>query len=222
FVLGAASPTHPIDPAAYQIGWKTSPTFLNGRDYAGIPLPLGPEWGGPLFFSHYSFLGLDPRGLADRDADYWEQNRNQTRINHAHCQTNPGGFAGYGPAWGLTACDCAEGYDAFSPTNDRGTIAPTAALSAMPYAPELSLAALRHYWADYGGRLWGPFGFYDAFNEATDWIASSNLAIDQGPIVVMIENHRSGLLWRLFMSVPELADGLARLGFTRTTPIAQV
>lgn len=215
FVLGAASPDHPIDAAAYAQGWKTSPTFLNGRDFHGIRLPLGPDGGGPLFFSHYSFLGLDPRGLRDKDADYWEQNCAQTRINQAHCLANPGGFRGYGPAWGLTACDCEGGYDAFSPTNDRGTIAPTAALSAMPYAPGPALAALRHYWEDYGGRLWGPYGFYDAFNESTGWIADSNLAIDQGPIVAMIENYRSGLLWRLFMSAPEIGRGLARLGFER-------
>lgn len=211
FVLGAASPSHPLDPAAYQIGWKDSPTFLNGRSFYDITLPLGPDLGGPLFFSHYSFLGLDPRGLSDASADYWQQNRAQTLINHAHCQANPHGFRGYGPAWGLSACDCEAGYDAFSPSNDRGTIAITAALSAMPYAPNLALAALRHYAGD--PRLWGPLGFYDAFNPDTGWVASTHLAIDQGPIVVMIENYRSGLLWRLFMSAPEVQAGLHRLGF---------
>lgn len=213
FVLGAASPTHPLHPDAYRLGWKNSPTFLNGRDYYGIRLPLGPDLGGPLFFSQYSFLGLDPRGLSDDSADYWAQNRAQTLINHAHCQANPHGFRGYGPAWGLSACDCEGGYDAFSPANDRGTIAVTAALSAMPYAPDLALPALRHYAGD--ARLWGPYGFYDAFNPDTGWVAGSNLAIDQGPIVAMIENHRSGLLWRLFMAAPEIGVGLARLGFTR-------
>lgn len=211
FVLGAASPSHPLDPAAYQIGWKDSPTFLNGRRFYDITLPLGPDLGGPLFFSHYSFLGLDPRGLSDASADYWQQNLAQTRINHAHCQANPHGFRGYGPAWGLSACDCEAGYDAFSPSNDRGTIAITAALSAMPYVPDLALAALRHYAGD--PRLWGALGFYDAFNPDTGWVASTHLAIDQGPIIVMIENHRSGLLWRLFMSAPEVQAGLRRLGF---------
>ncbi|MTH35314.1 beta-glucosidase [Paracoccus limosus] len=213
FVLGAGAPRHPLPPDAYRIGWKNSPTFPNGRSYYGITLPLGPDLGGPLFFSHYSFLGLDPRGLTDASADYWMQNRAQTLINHAHCQANPHGFRGYGPAWGLSACDCEAGYDAFSPANDRGTIAITAALSAMPYAPDLALAALRHYAAD--TRLWGPLGFYDAFNPDTGWVAQSHLAIDQGPIVVMIENYRSGLLWRLFMSAPEVRAGLDRLGFHR-------
>jgi len=217
FVLAASSPTHPIDVAAYQIGWKTSKTFYNGKTFHGVRLPLGPDFGGPLFFSQYSFMGLDPRGLSDSSADYWEQNVNQTLINHAHCVVNPGKFRGYGPAWGLTACDKLGGYDAFSPTNDNGTIAPTAALSAMPYTPDLSMAALRHYWSGYGGRLWGRFGFCDAFNETADWVAQSYLAIDQGPIVAMIENYRSGLLWRLFMSAPEVGEGLARLGFARAT-----
>ncbi|MCE6950613.1 DUF3131 domain-containing protein [Cereibacter sphaeroides] len=218
FVLGAASPTHPIDPRAYHEGWKDSPTFRNGRTRHGIRLPLGPEMGGPLFFAHYSFLGLDPRGLEEDGVDYWEQNRAHVRINRAHCLENPGGFAGYGPAWGLTACDGDQGYAAFSPTNDRGVIAPTAALSSMPYTPAESMAALRHYAGHRGGALWGRFGFVDAFNDTAGWIAGSHLAIDQGPIVAMIENHRSGLLWTLFMSAPEVQAGLDRLGFRRTSP----
>lgn len=213
FVLAAASPTHPIPVAAYETGWKTSRTFENGRSFYGHRLPLGPDLGGPLFFTHYSFLGLDPRGLRDRHAEYWVQNRNHTLINHAYCLANPQGFRGYGTAWGLTACDGDQGYDAFSPTNDKGVIAPTAALAAMPYAPELSLPAMRHYYEDLGADLWGPYGFRDGFNQTSDWVAPGYLAIDQGPIVVMIENYRSGLLWRLFMSAPEIAVGLRRLGF---------
>lgn len=215
FVLGQASPSHPIDPAAYQGGWKASQTFVNGTSYEGITLPLGPDWGGPLFFSHYSFLGLDPRGLVEAGVDYGVQNRAHAQIHHAYAQRNPKGFTGYGPAWGLTACDGDKGYNAFSPTNDRGVIAPTAALSSMPYVPRESLAALRHYHEALGARLWGDWGFHDAFNESADWVAESHLAIDQGPIVVMIENARSGLLWRLFMSAPEIAPALARLGFAR-------
>lgn len=215
FVLALASPTHPIDPAAYEIGWKTSRTYRNGREFYGIRLPLGPDFGGPLFFTHYSFMGLDPRGLTDRDVDYFEQNRAHALIHHAYAQDNPKGFAGYGPAWGLTACDCEGGYDAFSPTNDRGVIAPTAAIASLPYTPEQSMAALRHYHEDLGSRLWGPHGFRDAFNATTGWVSTSNLAIDQGPIVVMVENARSGLLWRLFMSCPEIAPALAKMGLTR-------
>jgi len=214
YVMAAASPTHPISPAVYHNGWTDSPTFHNGRIYYDIELPLGPPHGGPLFFSHYSFLGLDPRGLRDRYADYWAQNLAHTRINRAHCIANPHGFDGYGPnCWGLTACDGDAGYGAFSPDNDRGVIAPTAALSAMPYTPEESMAALRHFYEDLGGEIWGRHGFVDAFNRTQRWVAGSNLAIDQGPIVVMIENQRSGLLWDLFMNCEEVRAGLRRLGF---------
>jgi len=216
YVLAAASPTHPIAPQVYHRGWTDSPVFRNGKTYDGATLPLGPDQGGPLFFAHYSFLGLDPRGLSDAYADYWAQNRAHVSINHAHCVANPHDFAGYGPrCWGLTACDGDKGYGAFSPTNDRGVIAPTAALASMPYAPVESLAALRHFHDDMSDRLWRDFGFADSFNETTQWAADGHLAIDQGPIVVMIENHRSALLWRLFMSCPEVSAGLARLGFER-------
>ena len=212
FVLGAGSPSHPIDPAAYHIGWKQSPGFVNGRSYHHIRLPLGPAFGGPLFFAHYSFLGLDPRGLHEGGIDYFAQNRAHTRINHAYCCANPGNFAGYGPFWGLTACDAPKGYNAFSPANDQGVIAPTAALSSLPYLPGASLAAARAMAAR--GDLWGPYGFFDAFDTGRDWVAQSHLAIDQGPIVGMIENARTGLLWRLFMAAPEVQAGLAKLGFS--------
>ena len=215
FVLGAASPTHRIDARAYQQGWKNAPSFRNGHVYHRVRLPLGPELGGPLFFAHYSFLGLDPRGLAEGGVDYWAQNRAHVRINRAHCIANPGGFAGYGAAWGLTSSDGPKGYEAFSPTNDRSVIAPTAALASMPYLPEASLAALRHFDGYEGGALWGRYGLFDAFSAEDKWIAASHLAINQGPIVAMIENYRSGLLWRLFMSAPEVQAGLSGLGFTR-------
>lgn len=215
FVLGAGSPTHPIDVRAYSEGWKNSPTFCNGHVYHRIRLPLGPELGGPLFFAHYSFMGLDPRGLTEGGVDYFAQNRAQVRINRAHCIANPGRFAGYGAAaWGLTSSDGPHGYEAFAPAHDKGVIAPTAALASMPYAPRASLAALRHFDAYRGGALWGQFGFRDAFSAQDDWIAASHLAINQGPIVAMIENWRSGLLWRLFMAAPEVRNGLGRLGFT--------
>ncbi len=213
FVLGAGSPTHPIDPRAYHEGWKQSPTFRNGRCLHRIRLPLGPEGGGPLFFAHYSFLGLDPRGLVEDGIDYYEQNRAHVRLNRAHCLHNPNNFRGYGPAWGLTACDGDAGYEAFSPTHDRGVIAPTAALASMPYLPGAALAAARHYARHRGGGLWGCCGFRDAFDDTTGWVADSHLAIDQGPIVVMIENFRSGLPWRLFMAAPEVRAGLRALGF---------
>lgn len=215
YVLAAGAPRHPIDAGPYHQGWASGPEFLNGRPWQGITLPLGPEGGGPLFFTHYSFMGLDPRGLVDRYADYWAQNRDHVLLNHAHCVRNPNGWAGYGPAcWGLTASDDPDGYVAHSPTDDRGVISPTAALGSFPYAPELAMAALRHFHEERGDALWGEYGFRDAFCPARDWVAQSWLAIDQGPIVVMIENWRSGLLWRLFMSCPEVRAGLTRLGFT--------
>ncbi|HTE24435.1 glucoamylase family protein [Flavitalea sp.] len=214
YVLAAAGERYPVSAAAYHRGWAQSSFFKNGKEFYGIKLPLGFDYGGPLFFSHYSFLGLDPRGLKDQYADYWEQNRNHTLINREHCVRNPKGFKGYGPdCWGLTACDTYDGYNAHSPDNDFGTIAPTAALSAFPYTPEYSMQALRHFYNDLGDKIWSEYGFVDAFNETKNWYADSHLAIDQGPIIVMIENHRSGLLWKLFMGIPEIQKGLKKLGF---------
>ena len=214
YVLAASSPTYPVSATAYHEGWAKGRQFTNGKSYYGITLPLGPDFGGPLFFSHYSFLGLDPRGLKDRYADYWEQNRRHTLINYEHCLRNPHHYAGYGPdCWGLTSSDGDRGYFAHAPDQDQGVIAPTAALSSMPYTPEESMRALRHFYYDLGSKIWGEYGFADAFNESTGWVATDKLAIDQGPIIVMIENYRTGLLWRLFMSCPEIREGLRILGF---------
>jgi hypothetical protein len=214
YVLAASADRYPVSPAVYHNGWAQSNFFKNGKEFYGIPLPLGFDYGGPLFFSHYSFVGLDPRGLKDRYADYWMQNRHHTLINREHCVRNPNQFKGYGPAcWGLTASDTYNGYDAHSPTNDKGTITPTAALSAFPYTPEFSMQALRHFYENLGDKIWSEYGFVDAFNESQNWYASSHLAIDQGPIIVMIENYRSGLIWNLFMSCPEVQNGLKKLGF---------
>jgi hypothetical protein len=216
YILAASSPNekYSVSPAVYHRGWAESIFFKNGKEFYGIKLPLGFDYGGPLFFSQYSFLGLDPRGLKDRYADYWEQNRNHTLINREHAIRNPNKFKGYGEhCWGLTASDTYTGYAAHSPTEDLGTISPTAALSAFPYTPEYSMKALRHFYEKLGDKIWSEYGFVDAFNETKNWTASSHLAIDQGPIIVMIENYRSGLLWKLFMSCPEIQNGLKRLGF---------
>ena len=216
YILAASSPNekYQVPAAVYHRGWAQSDFFKNGKEFYGFKLPLGFDYGGPLFFSQYSFLGLDPRQLKDRYADYWEQNRNHTLINHAYCLDNPKKFKGYGEnCWGLTACDTYNGYNAYSPTNDGGTIAPTAALSAFPYAPEYSMKALKHFYYDLGDKIWSEYGFVDAFNETKNWYAGSHLAIDQGPIVAMIENYRSGLLWKLFMSCPEIKLGLKKLNF---------
>jgi len=214
YVLAAASPRHAIAPEIYQAGFCAGADYRNGSSFHGIALPLGPRLGGPLFFAHYSFCGLDPHGLIDAHADYWEQNVAHTRINLAHCIANPGGFAGYSAeCWGLTASDDPSGYEAHAPGNDNGTISPTAALSSFPYAPREAMTALRHFLAAYGDKIWGRYGFTDAFNPTRGWYADTFLAIDQGPIIVMIENFRSGLLWKLFMAVPEVRLGLSRLGF---------
>ncbi len=214
YILGASSPTYPITADVYHRCWAQSDHFRNGREYYGMKLPLGFDYGGPLFFSQFSFVGLDPHGLQDRYADYWTQNQTHTLINYEYCVENPKHFPGYGEnSWGLTASDTWNGYNAFSPTNDEGTISPTAALSAFPYAPEYSMKALKHFYYDLGDSLFGKYGFKDAFNESRNWYAQSYLAIDQGPIVCMIENYRSGLLWKLFMSCPEIHEGLRKLDF---------
>lgn len=213
-VMAASSPTHGIDDTVYSESWAKGADFANGADYSGVTLPLGPEAGGPLFFSHYSFLGLNPKLLKDAYADYWEQNKAHALINRQHCFDNPHGFKGYGAdCWGLTACDSPDVYGAHSLTNDKGVIAPTAALSSFPYTPIYSMQALRHFYEDLGDKIWGKYGFVDSFCEEQGWYAKSHLAIDQGPIVAMIENHRSGLLWDLFMSCPEIKLGLDKLGF---------
>jgi len=213
YVLAASAERYPVTADVYHRGWAQSNFFKNGKSFYNYELPLGFDYGGPLFFSHYSFLGLDPRGLKDQYADYWQQNKNHTLINRAHCVANPKKFKGYGEnCWGLTASDTYDGYNAYSPTNDEGTITPTAALSAFPYTPEYSMKALKHFYNDLGDKLWSEYGFIDAFNETKNWYAQSHLAIDQGPIIVMIENYRSGLLWNLFMSCDEIKGGLKKLG----------
>jgi hypothetical protein len=215
YILAESGTRFPVNTNVYYGGWAQSDFFKNGKSFYGHKLALGSDYGGPLFFSQYSFLGLDPKGLKDQYADYWEQNTNHTLINRAYCIDNPKKFKGYGEnCWGLTASDNYEGYNAHSPTNDLGVITPTAALSAFPYTPKYSMEALRHFYYDLGDKIWGEYGFVDAFSESHNWYAKSYLAIDEGPIIVMIENHRSGLMWKLFMSCPEVQHGLNKLNFT--------
>ena len=217
YVLAAGSNRYAIDPIVYHNGFASGRGFLNGKSYHGIELPLGPPYSGPLFFAHYSFMGLDPRGLKDRYADYWRQNVAHTRIHQAYCAANPGRHAGYSEnCWGLTASDDPDGYDPHAPDRDNGTISPTAAVASLPYAPTEVLRALRHFLTRHGDKVWNRFGFVDAFNEDRGWFADTYLAIDQGPIVVMLENHRSQLLWKLFTRAPEVRRGLQRLGFERS------
>jgi hypothetical protein len=208
----------------YSSGWASKGGILSGNSQYGFPLLVkhaGSEtFGGPLFWAHYSYLGLDPRKLSDEYVNYWDVNRNHSRINYQYCVENPMNFAGYGPdCWGLTASytrnpDGTIGYAAHKPGNDKGIISPTAAISSIPYTPDVSLRALRYFYRNRDFLL-GPAGFYDAFSPGPGkWVAEAYLAIDQGPEIVMIENYRTGLLWELFMQNPEVLQGLQKLGFT--------
>ncbi|MFD2919067.1 glucoamylase family protein [Terrimonas rubra] len=215
YVLAAASPTHGIPKIVYDNGWARNGNMRNGNTYYNYILPVGPNLGGPLFLSHYSFLGIKPIGLTDAYANYETYVKNHTLINYEYSRANPKNFLGYSDSiWGLTASDIPNGYTASSPTNDVGVIAPTAALSAFPYTPEKSMAALHFYYYVLGDKLWKEYGFIDAFSLQQSWFASSYLAIDQGPIILMIENYRTGLLWNLFTSSPEIKTAMRTLGFT--------
>lgn len=217
YVLAASSTTFGIPGTVYNQGWTMNggAGFVNGANYLGYTLPLGPPYGGPLFFSHYSFLGINPNGLTDGYANYLTQVKNHTLINYTYCVNNPLGRFGYSNScWGLTASDIPNGYGASSPVSDLGVVAPTAALSSFPYTPTESMRALKFFYYTLGDKLWGQYGFKDAFSLKDVWFADSYLAIDQGPIMVMIENYRSGLLWNLFTSCPEVKNGMSSvLGF---------
>ena len=224
YVMAASSPDYAIAPEVYHDGWARSGNITTDAKAYGIPLILKHNTrggkGGPLFWAHYSYLGLNPKGLSDKYANYWDLNVNHTLINYEYCQENPENHAAYGPnSWGLTASytrsdDGSTGYAAHSPDSDRGVVSPTAAISSIPYTPEKSLAAMKYFYTDLHELLWGPAGFYDAFSlEGEKWAAKRYLAIDQGPMLVMIENYRSGLIWDLFMQAPEVRNGLNNLGF---------
>lgn len=215
YVLAASSPTYSVPKAVYDNGWASNGGIRNGKSFYNTNLPLGPDYGGPLFFSHYSFLGINPNGLSDAYANYADQNKAHAEINYNYCVANPAHNFGYSDStWGLTASDIQGSYTASSPTNDVGVIAPTAALSSFPYTPNESMKALKFFYYVLGDKLWKEYGFVDAFSLKDVWFADSFLAIDQGPIVVMIENYRSDLLWKLFMSCPEVKTGLKNLGFS--------
>jgi hypothetical protein len=220
YVLGASSPTHGIPAEVYHEGWAQNGKINHTTTKYGHTLTLShngaQEYGGPLFWSHYSYLGLDPRGLKDKYADYWKENKNHVLIDYEWCVENPKHFKGYGPdSWGLTSSYSVKGYSGHAPgmQRDLGVISPTAALSSMPYTPEQSMRAMKHWYNDLGDKVYGIYGFYDAFSETDNWFPKRYLAIDQGPIVVMMENYRSALLWNLFMSCPEVQQGLKKLGF---------
>ncbi|MBO3097782.1 glucoamylase family protein [Gelidibacter pelagius] len=224
YVLAAASPDYSISPDVYTQGWAGNGTMVSSNVQYGLPLVLkhagSPQFGGPMFFSHYSFLGLNPMNLADQYANYKDVVTNHAKINYQYAVQNPQNFEGYGKdCWGLSASysrntDGSLGYAAHSPVNDKGVISPTAAISSIAYTPTESLRAM-HYFYQKKNKLLGKAGFYDAFSPEYDfWVAEAYLAIDQGPQIIMIENHRTGLLWNLFMQNDDVKNGLDKLGFT--------
>jgi hypothetical protein len=233
YLLAIASPSHGVPAELYYTGWagqskaasayragwsgtSEGEHYENGHVYEGIKLDVGVGSGGPLFFTHYSYMAFDPRGKRDRYTDYFDNNRNIARINLAWCIRNPGHFKGYGSdAWGLTASDDQLGYAAHAPDtpDDNGTITPTGALASFPYTPEASMAALKHFYRDLGERVWGIYGPRDAFNLDHNWYSPIFMGLNQAPIVVMIENYRTGLVWKNFMANPEIAPMLKRIGF---------
>ena len=221
YILAAASPDYPINPNVYTNGWANNGAIVTSENQYNTPLILDHAGAGtgPLFWAHYSYLGLNPNNLSDQYADYWSLNKNHTTINYQHCVSNPNNFTGYGSnCWGLTASysrnnDGSVGYNAHDPENDTGVISPTAAISSIPYTPEKSLAAMQFFYQQ-GEDLLGPAGFYDAFSPHYNWYTKRYLAIDQGPEIIMIENYRSGLLWNLFMQNQDIQNGLNTLGFS--------
>ncbi len=232
YLLSIASPAHGVPAAMYYSGWASQAEraihyrqgwsgstdgnhYANGHTYYGIKLDVGVGTGGPLFFTHYSFMGFDPHSLHDRfTSSYFDNNRNLALINRAYVMANPKHFAGYGPdAWGLTASDGPDGYVPHAPddANDRGTLTPTGALASFPYTPEASMAAFKHFYRDLGGELWDIYGPRDAFNPTKNWVSPIYMGLNQAPIVVMIENYRTGLVWKSFMSNPEIGEMLKKL-----------
>ncbi|MBQ7209445.1 MAG: beta-glucosidase [Paludibacteraceae bacterium] len=208
YILALASPTHPIDVECYEQGWSRNGNIRSSAAPYGYPLGVshnGAEaTGGPLFWAHYSWIGLDPHQLVDKYADYWQVVQNHALSNYAYCVENPKNYTNYSDScWGLTASYSVNGYSAHAPNNDLGVITPTAALSSFPYTPQESMAAARYFY-NRKPLLWGEYGFYDAFSKDARWYPHRYLAIDQLTIAPMIENYRSGLLWRLFMSCPEI------------------
>jgi exo beta-1,2-glucooligosaccharide sophorohydrolase (non-reducing end) len=239
YLLGIASPTHAIPAEMYYYGWASQAQraleyrqgwsgttggnhYRNGHTYYGIKLDVGIGSGGPLFFTHYSFFGFDPHSLHDRfTSSYFVNNRNLALINRAYCVANPKHFKGYGAdAWGLTASDGPDGYVPHAPddASDRGTLTPTGALASFPYTPEASMAAFRHYYRDLGEELWGIYGPRDAFNAGANWISPIYMGLNQAPIVAMIENYRSGLVWKNFMANPEIGAMLRKLDMVTGNP----
>lgn len=233
YLLAIASPTHGVPGQLYYSGWANQKEsgakyrkgwsgtaegedYTNGHTYYGVRLDVGVGSGGPLFFTHYSYMGFDPRGIHDRFTDYFRNNEDIAKINLAYCKHDPGHYKGYGANfWGLTASDGPDGYMPHEPTlhGDDGTMTFTGALSSFPYTPAASLAMLKHVYRDLGDKVWGVYGPRDAINLGQDWVSPIYMGLNQAPITVMIENYRTGLIWKLFMSNPEIKPMLGKIGF---------
>ena len=219
YVLAASSPTYPISKYVYEKGWARSGRIVSEERYYDEALILdyyehddAPV--GPLFWAHYSYLGMNPKGLSDQYADYWELTQNHARIHFKYALDNPKNFKGYGDSlWGLTSSYSMKGYAGHRPGRDLGVVAPTAALSSFPYTPKESMKVLAHLYKNHDSLI-GKYGPYDAFSFEHNWYNPRYLAIDQGPIPVMIENYRTGLLWDLFMKNEDVQNGLKKLGFS--------
>ena len=217
YLEAIASPSHAVPASDYYSGWTgegIGNRYTNGASYFGIKQEVGEGTGGPLFFTDYSYMGFDPHAFHDRYANYFERNRNQALINLAYCVHDPNHWKGYGAdTWGLTAVDGPEGYVPYEATQqlDDGTIAPTGAISAIAYTPEQSMAALRHFYRDLGPEVWSIYGFRDAFNLQKDWYSEITMGLNQAPMAVMIENHRSGVIWKSYMANPEIGQMIAAI-----------
>jgi hypothetical protein len=230
YLLAIASPTHPVPASLYYSGWASQSDlavqyrrnwssttqgnhYTNGSSYFGIKLDVGEGNGADLFFTQFSFMGFDPRGKRDQYADYFLNNRNIALINHAYCVENPNKFAGYSAdCWGLSA-GMNSGGGRPLPRDDNGTICCSAALGSFPYTPKESMAALKHFYRNLGSKIWGIYGFHDGFNETQNWFDPMWMGLNQAVIVVMIENHRSGVIWKNFMKNPEIQPALDAIGF---------
>jgi len=230
YLLAIASPTHPVPPSLYHTGWASQSEtavryrqgwgrttqgdhYTNGNSYYGHKLDVGVGNGGELFFTHFSFMGFDPRGKHDRYTNYFENNRNIALISHDYAVENPMHFAGYGDnSWGRSAGVNAAGGRPLA-RDDNGTITCHAAIASFPYTPDESMKALKHFYRDLGGQLWGVYGFRDGFNVSENWFDDVYMGLNQASIVVMIENYRTGLIWNKFMSNPEIQPALNSIGF---------
>ncbi len=218
YILALGSPTHPI-PASQWTTWTSTYSWQTRYGYTNINFP-------PLFGHQYSHCWVDFRGLQDvftfsKGITYFENSRRATLAQRAYCIANPSNWVAYSDSlWGLTASDDPFGYAAHGappPWSENGTITPTAGISSLPFAPEVVVPLMHNLWDNWRGTLWGPYGFTDAFNPTQSWVGQDVLGIDQGPIVMMIENYRNEAVWRRISQNEWIANGLTRAGFTPVT-----